>query len=94
MEEVSQWGLNNMYSSPDIIRQMKSRRMRWAGMWNAWERGETCTGFWWESPRERDNLEDKLLMGGWDQKCAFGRLAEAVWNGFTWLRIGTVGGLL
>jgi hypothetical protein len=23
--------LNNFYSSPDIIRRMKSRRMRWAG---------------------------------------------------------------
>jgi hypothetical protein len=23
--------LNNLYSSPDIIRQVKSRRMRWAG---------------------------------------------------------------
>jgi hypothetical protein len=23
--------LQNLYSSPDIIRQMKSRRMRWAG---------------------------------------------------------------
>jgi hypothetical protein len=24
--------LNNLYSSPDIIRQVKSRRMRWAGL--------------------------------------------------------------
>jgi hypothetical protein len=23
--------LNHLYSSPDIIRQVKSRRMRWAG---------------------------------------------------------------
>jgi hypothetical protein len=25
------WKLRNLYSSPDIIRQVKSRRMRWAG---------------------------------------------------------------
>jgi hypothetical protein len=31
MEKVAQRGLHNLYSSPDIIRQIKSRRMRWAG---------------------------------------------------------------
>jgi hypothetical protein len=55
--------LHNLYSSPDIIRQIKSRRMRWAGQWHAWERRETCTGFWWESPRERDRLKDRGVDG-------------------------------
>jgi hypothetical protein len=27
MEEVAQWELHNLYSSPNIIRQIKSRRM-------------------------------------------------------------------
>jgi hypothetical protein len=31
MEKVAQWELHNLYSSPDIIRQIKSRRIRWAG---------------------------------------------------------------
>jgi hypothetical protein len=31
MEEVANEELHIMYSSPDIIRQIKSRRMRWAG---------------------------------------------------------------
>jgi hypothetical protein len=35
--------LHNLYSSTDIIRQIKSRRMRW-------ERKGECTRFWWESP--------------------------------------------
>jgi hypothetical protein len=30
MEKVAQWELHNFYSSPDIIRQIKSRRMRLA----------------------------------------------------------------
>jgi hypothetical protein len=30
--------LHILYSSSDIIRQAKSRRMTWAGMWHAWER--------------------------------------------------------
>jgi hypothetical protein len=29
--------LNNLYSFPNIIRQMKSRT-RWVGMWHAWDR--------------------------------------------------------
>jgi hypothetical protein len=32
-------------------------------MWHAWERGETCTGFWWESPKETDHLEDQGVDG-------------------------------
>jgi hypothetical protein len=31
MEKVAQWELHNLYTSSDIIRQSKSRRMRWAG---------------------------------------------------------------
>jgi hypothetical protein len=63
-------------------------------MWHAWERGETCTGFWWESPKERDHLEDGRVDGRMGSKWTVGRLVGGVWNGFTWLRIGTGGGLL
>jgi hypothetical protein len=37
--------LHILYSSPDIIRQMKSRRMRWGDMWHAWEGRGVCTEF-------------------------------------------------
>jgi hypothetical protein len=57
--------LHNLYSSPNIIRMIKSRRIRWAGhvarmgrrgmhigYW--WRRGMHI-GYWWESQQERDH---------------------------------------
>jgi hypothetical protein len=43
--------LHNLCSSPDIIRQVKSRRMRWAGHVARMGEEEKCTRFWWESPK-------------------------------------------
>jgi hypothetical protein len=46
--------LHNMYSSPSIIRMIRSRRMRWAEHVALMGRREIHTGFWWESQKERD----------------------------------------
>jgi hypothetical protein len=46
--------LHNLYSSPDIIRQV---------VWHAWERREKCTRFWWESLKERVRSEDQGVGG-------------------------------
>jgi hypothetical protein len=58
--------LHNLYSSPDIIRQIKSRKMRGWGMWYTWEREEKCTGFWWKCTRPLERLrrrwEDGIRM--------------------------------
>jgi hypothetical protein len=51
--------LHNLYSSPNIIKQIKSVRRDGQGMWHALEGREKCTRFWWESPKERDHLEDQ-----------------------------------
>jgi hypothetical protein len=37
--------LMDLYSLPNIVRVVKSRGMRWAGMWRVWGREEVCTGF-------------------------------------------------
>jgi hypothetical protein len=63
-------------------------------MWHAWERGETLAGFWWESLKEKDHFKDEGVDGRMRSKWTLGRLVGGVWSGFTWLRIGTVGGLL
>jgi hypothetical protein len=36
---------NDLYSSPNIVRAIKSRRMRWAEHVARMGRGEACTGF-------------------------------------------------
>jgi hypothetical protein len=56
--------------------------------------GETCTGFWREGPKERDHTEDPGLDGRMGSEWIIGRLAGGGWSGFSWLRIGTVDGLL
>jgi len=37
--------LRDLYSLPNIVRAVKSRRMRWAGHVARMGRGEVCTGF-------------------------------------------------
>jgi hypothetical protein len=48
--------LNDQYSSPNIVRVIKSRRISWAGHVARLGRGVAHTRFWWGSVRERDHL--------------------------------------
>jgi hypothetical protein len=58
--------LHNLYSSPNIIRMIKSRRMRWAGHVAQMGQRVMHVGFWLESQKERDHWEDIdiPLVGG------------------------------
>jgi hypothetical protein len=47
--KLHSWELQNLYSSPDIIRQMKSRRMWWVGHVACMGEERKCTRFWWEN---------------------------------------------
>jgi hypothetical protein len=50
---------------------------------------------WWESPKERDHLEDQGVGGRMASEWILRRLAwGGGWIGFNWLRTGTGGGLL
>ena len=54
--------LNNLYCSPNIVRVIKSGRMRWAGN-VASMRVEMYTGFWWGNLREREHLDNSGVDG-------------------------------
>jgi hypothetical protein len=44
-------------------------------MWHTWQRIEKCRRFWWESPKERDHLEDHGVGGKMGSEWILGRLA-------------------
>jgi hypothetical protein len=81
--------LHNLYSSPNIIRMIKSRRLRWAGhVARMGEKRNAC----------------KILVREPEGKRPLGRPRRKwvdnikffviVWIGSIWLRIGTSGGPL
>jgi hypothetical protein len=85
---------NDLYSSPNIIRVIKSRRMRWAGYVARMGEGRGAYRMLVGRPEGRrplgrpsrrweDNIKMDLQEVGW-----------GAWTGLIWLRIGTGGGLL
>jgi hypothetical protein len=56
--------LHSLYSSPSIIRKIKSRRMRWKGHVARMQKRGNHIGYWWESQKVREHWEDQDV-GGW-----------------------------
>ena len=92
-----EWGklyneeLNDLYSSPSIVRMIKSRRMRLAGHVVRKGRVEVYTGFWWGKVRNIDHMGDPGVDGRIILRWISG---SGIWTGSSWLRIGTGGGHL
>jgi len=86
--------LNDLYSSPNIVRAIKSRRMRWAGHVTRMGEERGCIGSWWGNRRERDHWEDVGVDGwlilGWISR----RWDVGIWTGLGWPIIETGGGRL
>jgi hypothetical protein len=75
--------LNDLYSSPNIIRVMKSRRMRWAGYVARMGKREVDTGFWWGDLREGDHLGDP----GTDGRIILRRIFKKRDRGMNWIEL-------
>jgi hypothetical protein len=99
-EVMGQWRklcsgeLHNLYSSPDIIRQIKSSRMRWAGHVARMGEGRNVYRVLVGKPEGKSSLERPRLRWKDGIKMDLGEIGWGVWSGLSWLRKGTVGGLL
>jgi hypothetical protein len=84
--------LHSLYSSPNTVRVIKSRR--WAGHVARMGRGEVFTGFWLGGPKGRDHWENLGVGGSITLRWTLGIKGSMERTGFGWLRIGSNGGLL
>jgi hypothetical protein len=86
--------LLSLYYSLNIVRVIKSRRMRWQDMWHVWGRGEVFAGLWLGGPKVRDHWEDLGIGGRITLRWTIGKQGLMGQTGFSWLRIGCSGRLL
>jgi hypothetical protein len=75
--------LNDLFSSPHIIRVVKSKRMRWAGHVARMGKREVHTGFWWGDLRESDYLANP----GVDGRIILKRIFKKWDEGMDWIEL-------
>jgi hypothetical protein len=85
---------HNLYLSPDVIRQVKSRRMRWAGHVARVGEGRNVYRILVGRPEGKRPLERRRRRWEDGIKMDLREIGCGVWSGFIWLRIGTDGWLL
>jgi hypothetical protein len=75
--------LNHLYSLPNIVRVLISRRIRWAEhVARMGEKREAYTGLWWGNLRERDSTVDPGVDGRIILRWIFRRWDVVVWGEF------------
>jgi hypothetical protein len=101
MDEVTgEWGklhkeeLNDLYSLPNILRVVKSRRMRWAGHVARMGEDRGVYRVLVGKPEGKRPLGGQDVDGRIILKWIFRKLGGVVGTGWSWLRIGTGGGHL
>jgi hypothetical protein len=83
--------LHDLYSSPNIIRVTKSRRMRCPGFVTRMGYSRGVCGFWFEDLGERTNfgVDGRIIL-----KWIFKNWDVESWTGLIWLTIRTDGRLV
>jgi len=84
--------LNDLYCSPNIIKVIKSRRMRWAGHVARMEKRRGVYRVLVGKPEGKKPLGRP--RGGWRiiLRWIFRKWEVGIWTGSSWLGIGTGGG--
>jgi hypothetical protein len=85
---------NDLYSSPTIIRVIKSRRMRWTGHVARMGEGRVAYRILVGRPEGRRPLGRPRRRWEDDIKMDLQEVGWRAWTGLVWLRIGTGGWLL
>jgi hypothetical protein len=86
--------LNDLYSSPNIIRVIKSRRMRWVGHVARMGEKRGAYRILVGRPKGRRPLGRPRRRWKDNTKMDLQDVGEGALTGLKWLRIGTGGGLL
>ena len=87
-------GLNDLYCSPNIVRVIKSRRMRWAGHGVRMEEGRGVHKVLVGKPDGKNHWGDQDVDGRILLRWILRKWEGVVGTGWSWLRIGTGGGRL
>ena len=86
--------LNDLYSLPNIVRVVKSRRMRWAGHVTRMGEDRGVHRVLVGNPEGKRPLGDQDIDGRIILRWIFRKLEGVVGTAWSWLRIGTGGGQL
>ena len=81
----------DLYCSPNVVRVIKSRRMRWAGLVARMGEGRGVYRVLVGKPEGKRPLGNPGADGRIILRWIFGKWDVGVWTGSSWLRIGTVG---
>jgi len=85
MEKITYEELGDLYSLPNVVRVVKSRRMRWAGHVARMGEERGVPGFWWGNLRERDHWGDpdvdgriilRWIFRKWERACGLDRVGS------------------